>query len=70
MIGAAETAASELGKGIPERIIVESKNGMIIGTGAGDKAFLIVMTQNGSNIDNIIKETAKASEKIEQVLSN
>lgn len=70
MIGAAEMAASELGKGIPERIIVESKNGRIIGTGAGDKAFLIVMTQRDSNIDTIIEETAKASEKIRRVLSN
>lgn len=70
MIGAAETAASELGKGIPERIIVESKKGKIIGTGAGDKAFLIVMTQNDDRIDVILEETAKASEKIKQVLDN
>lgn len=70
MIGAAETAASELGRDIPERIIVESKNGRIIGTGAGDKAFLIVMTLNNGNIGTIIEETAKASEKIKQVLSN
>jgi predicted regulator of Ras-like GTPase activity (Roadblock/LC7/MglB family) len=70
MVGAAETAASELGKGIPERIIVESKQGRIIGTGAGDKAFLIVMTQNDVRIDVILEEIARASEKIKQVLSH
>ncbi len=70
MIGAAEMAASELGKGIPERIIVESKNGRIIGTGAGEKAVLIVMVLNDGNIDTIIEETAKATEKIKRVLSN
>lgn len=69
MIGAAETAASELGKGIPERIIVESKNGKIIGMGAGDKAFLIVMTQNDAKVDAILNETVTASEKIRQVLN-
>lgn len=69
MIGAAETAASELGKGLPERIIVESKNGKIIGMGAGDKAFLIVMTQNDAKVDAILNETVTASEKIRQVLN-
>ena len=70
MIGATETAANELGQGIPERIIVESKNGKIIGTGAGDRAFLIVMAKNDGNIDTIIGETVIASEKIKQLLNN
>lgn len=70
MVGAAEAAASELGKGIPERVIMYLKHGTIIGTGAGDKAFLLIVTKNNGNIDTIIEEIAKASEKIKQVLSN
>jgi predicted regulator of Ras-like GTPase activity (Roadblock/LC7/MglB family) len=34
MLGAAETATTELRKGIPDRIIVESVKGKIIATGA------------------------------------
>ena len=35
MLGAAETAASELDKGLPSRVIVESKSGKLICMGAG-----------------------------------
>ncbi len=68
MLGAAETATTELGKGIPERIIVESKNGRVIATGAGPKALLIVMTEPNAGLGLILIEVAKASEKIKEVL--
>ncbi|MDP2845565.1 MAG: roadblock/LC7 domain-containing protein [Candidatus Methanoperedens sp.] len=68
MIGAAETATTELGKGITDRIIVESKHGTIIGTGAGSKALLLVMTQPGAGLGLVLIETTKASEQIKQVL--
>jgi len=68
MIGAAETATTELGKGIPDRIIVESKHGRIIGTGAGSKALLLVMTRPDAGLGLVLIEMAKASERIKQVL--
>ncbi|HLB71629.1 MAG: roadblock/LC7 domain-containing protein [Candidatus Methanoperedens sp.] len=68
MLGAAETATAELGKGIPERIIVESKDGKIITMGAGSKALLVVMTEPDAGLGLILIELAKASEKIKQVL--
>ncbi len=68
MLGAAETATIELGKGIPERIIVESDNGKIIATGAGNKALLLVMTEPDASLGLILIEVAKVSEKIKQVL--
>lgn len=68
MIGAAETATTELGKGIPDRIIVESKHGKIIGTGAGAKALLLVMTQPDAGLGLVLIEMAKASEQIKKVL--
>lgn len=68
MLGAAETATSELGKGIPDRIIVESKHGKVIATGAGSKALLIVMTKPEAGLGLILIEVAKASEKIKEVL--
>ncbi|HEY9206842.1 MAG TPA: roadblock/LC7 domain-containing protein [Candidatus Methanoperedens sp.] len=68
MVGAAETAATELGKGIPDRILVESKHGKIVATGAGSKALLIAMTKPDANLGLILVEVAKASEKVKQVL--
>ena len=68
MLGAAETATTELGKGIPERIIVESDDGKIIATGAGTKAILLVMTEPDASLGLILIEVAKASEKVKQVL--
>jgi predicted regulator of Ras-like GTPase activity (Roadblock/LC7/MglB family) len=68
MIGAAETATMELGKGIPERIIVESKTGKIIGTGAGPKALLLVMTKPDASLGLVLIEMTKASEQIRDIL--
>jgi len=68
MIGAAETATTELGKGIPDRIIVESKTGRIIGTGAGPKALLLVMTKPDASLGLVLIEMAKASQQIKEIL--
>lgn len=68
MIGAAETATTELGKGIPERIIVESRTGRIIGTGAGPKALLLVMTKPDASLGLVLIEMTKASERIREIL--
>lgn len=68
MMGAAETATTELGKGIPDRIIVESKHGKILGTGAGSKALLLVMTKPDAGLGLVLIEMAKAAEQIKQIL--
>ena|SRR3990170_1046120 len=68
MMGAAETATTELGKGVPERIIVESKTGRIIGTGAGPKALLLVMTKPDAGLGLVLIEMAKGSEQIKNIL--
>ncbi len=68
MLGAAETASTELGKGIPERIIVESKRWKIVATGAGPKALLLVTTEPDASLGLILVEVIKASEKIKEVL--
>lgn len=68
MIGAAEVAAVELGKDIPERVIVESKNGKIIGSGAGTKGILLVMTKPDISLGLVLVEMKKASEKIKKIL--
>lgn len=68
MFGAAEIAATELGIDLPDRIVIESNNGKLIGTGAGPKALLLVMTGRDINLGLVLVEMKKASEKIKQVL--
>ncbi len=68
MLGAAETASSELGKGIPERVIVECKEGKIIACGAGAKALLVLMTNPRASLGLVLFEMEKASEKIKDLL--
>jgi len=68
MLGAAETATSELGKGIPDRVIVESEHGKLIATGAGSKALLIVLTDQDAGLGLILVELEKAAEKVKKIL--
>ncbi|RLI71779.1 hypothetical protein DRO97_09530 [Archaeoglobales archaeon] len=68
MLGAAETATSELGKGIPDRVIVEGKEGKIVACGAGSKALLVLMANPNANLGLVLLEMGKASEKVKELL--
>jgi len=68
MFGAAETAVSELKKGLPDRVIVESKEGKVIATGAGPKALLVVMTSPKAGLGLILVNVAKAADKVKGAL--
>ena len=68
MLGAAETATTELGKGIPERVIVESDHGKLIATGAGPKALLVVLTTPEAGLGLILLEMDKAAHKVKELL--
>lgn len=68
MLGVAETASTELGKGIPKRVIVESEHGKLIATGAGPKALLVVLTTSDADIGLTLPELEKASRIIKELL--
>ena len=68
MLGAAETAASELNKGIPNRVIVESDDGKLICVGAGPKALLVVMTAPEAGLGLVLVEMVKAADKIRKLI--
>ncbi|MBI4362220.1 MAG: roadblock/LC7 domain-containing protein [Euryarchaeota archaeon] len=68
MLGAAETATSELKKGIPDRVVVESKEGKVIAAGAGPKALLVAMARPEAGLGLALVEMEKAAEKIKQIL--
>jgi predicted regulator of Ras-like GTPase activity (Roadblock/LC7/MglB family) len=68
LLGAGEIATLELGKGIPNRITVESKHGVIITTGAGSKALLIVTMNSNADLGLVLDEVEKVSKEIKQIL--
>lgn len=68
MLGAAETAANELKKGVPDKVIVETKEGKIVASGAGPKALLVVMANSEARLGLMLMEMVKAIEKIKVVI--
>jgi len=68
MLGAAETATTELGKGIPNRVIVETEQGRLIAVGAGPKALLIVIVTSDIGLGLILLGLEKAAEELKELL--
>lgn len=68
MLGAAETAASELNKGVPNRVIVETDDGKLICMGAGPKALVVAMAAPDAGLGLVLVELAKAAGKIEKLI--
>ncbi len=69
MLGAAETATTELGKGIPHRVIVETERGRLIAVGAGPKALLVVLVDSETGLGLILLELEKSAQKLKELLS-
>jgi predicted regulator of Ras-like GTPase activity (Roadblock/LC7/MglB family) len=69
MLGAAETATIELGKGIPHRVIVESENSRLIAVGAGPRALLVIIVSTDTGLGLILLEIEKAATKLKELLS-
>ena len=67
ILGAAETTTLEMGKGSPDRVIVETGEGRIITIGAGEKALLVCMTAD-PNLGLLLVELEKAAEKVKKIL--
>jgi hypothetical protein len=67
ILGAAETASSELDKGSTEKVIVDSERGKIIVTGAG-KALLVCLTRKEVGLGLVLVEMDRAMEKIKEVI--
>jgi len=66
MLDAAETATTELNKGVPNIVIVESKHGRLIAVGAGRKALLV---DSKTRPCLILLEIENAAKKLKELLS-
>ena len=68
MLGAAEAAAAGLGKGVPDRIIVESELGRLIAVGAGPKTLLIALANSDTGLGLILLELERSAENLKELL--
>jgi predicted regulator of Ras-like GTPase activity (Roadblock/LC7/MglB family) len=68
ILGAAETATTQVQKGVPNRVIVETDYGRLIVVGAGPKALLIVLTSQDTGLGLILLELEKSSAKLKELL--
>lgn len=69
MLGAAETATTQVEKGIPNRVIVESDYGRLIVVGAGPKALLILLAGPDTGLGLILLELEKSAKKLKELLT-
>jgi predicted regulator of Ras-like GTPase activity (Roadblock/LC7/MglB family) len=69
MLGAAETASTELERGVPDRVIVESNDGKLIAVGAGPKALVVVITPADAGLGLMLVELGKAADEIKKILN-
>jgi len=70
MINAANIVSKELGTNAPEnKIIVKTTNGVIIGTGAGPNALLVVTVRQDTGFETVFPDITRASDKIWHVLA-
>jgi predicted regulator of Ras-like GTPase activity (Roadblock/LC7/MglB family) len=69
MLGAAETATIELGKGIPDRFIVETEQGWLIAVGAGPKALLVAIVNSDFGLGLILFELKETTKKLKELLA-
>ena len=67
-VGSGETASNALNMGEVNEVTIESQNGKLVSTGAGDKGVLAIMTDADVNMGLIKVEMQKATDKIKRVI--
>jgi hypothetical protein len=68
MLGAAETATSELKQGVPRRVIMEIGDRKIIEVGAGPVALLVVTMGSGVQFNRVLREIDRAAQDIRGIV--
>lgn len=68
VLGAAETATSELKQGVPRRIIIESGDRKLIEVGAGPLALLVALVGPKLPVAEALKEIEKAAHEVRRLV--
>lgn len=69
ILGAARTATAQEEKGLPHRVIVETKHGRLIVVGAGPKALLIILANQDVGLGLILLELEKSAIKLKEIIT-
>lgn len=67
MLGAAETAALEINTTAPDRIIVETDEGKLVVSGAGERMMLVVLADAQAGLGHVIVEMSRAIARIKEI---
>ena len=67
LVGTAETCSSELKRGAFKEVIVESKDGKIVATGAGKQAILVTLMRKDGNLGLVLLAMERAAKEIEKI---
>ncbi|MFB6202931.1 MAG: roadblock/LC7 domain-containing protein [Candidatus Nanohaloarchaea archaeon] len=67
-VGSGETASEALKMGEVNQVTIESENGKLVSTGAGEEGILTILTDSDVNMGLVKVEMKNATEKIKRVL--
>ncbi len=68
LLGAAETATSELRQGVPRRVIMEAGDRRIVEVGAGPVALLVALVNAGPQFSTVLKEIDRAAHEVRGIV--
>lgn len=68
MLGAAESTTTEVGKGVPNRLIVEFKNSKLVVIGSGPKALLAISILSDTKLGSILIKLENSAAMIREIL--
>ncbi len=69
IVGASEMATEALVQGRFQRAIIESDEGKLLSTGAGEMALLVSLVYSGANLGLVLMAMEKAARRIDEILS-
>ncbi len=69
IVGASEMATEALEQGRFQRAIIESDEGKLLSTGAGNEALLISLVYSDANLGLVLMAMEKAARRIDEILS-
>lgn len=69
MLGAAETAMIEIGRGTPDRVTVENESSKFVAVGVNGDLMLVILLKAGADLNGVGKALETASEQIRKLTS-
>ena len=70
IVGTSEMATVQLAQGRFERAIIESDEGKLLSTGAGEEALLVALVYKDANLGLVLMAMERAAQQVEQLLAN